>query len=116
MKSRVRLDDSTWARIFSFLKSQPDVRIANPKQCRRFLEAVLWITRTGAQWRELPSRFGKWNTIYKRYRRWCRRGIWTRLLQASIDDPDLEQLIPDSTVIRAHPCAAGAKGGSNISP
>jgi len=68
MKSRVKLDDATWIRIFSFLKFQPDVRIANPKQCRRFLEAVLWITRTGAQWRELPRQFGKWNTIYKRYR------------------------------------------------
>jgi len=114
MNSRVKLDDSSWASIFRFLKSQPDVRIGNPKQCRRFLEGVLWIARTGAQWRELPSRFGKWNTIYQRYRRWCQQGIWTRLLETAINEPDLENLIPDSTVIRAHPCAAGAKGGNNL--
>ena len=112
MNSRVNLDDWSWQQIFTFLKQQKDVRIGDPKTCRRFLEGVLWITRTGAQWRELPKRFGKWNSVYKRYQRWCEKGIWERLLTEVSQSADLESLIPDSTVIRAHPCAAGSKSGA----
>lgn len=115
MKSRVRLDDFAWQQIYAFLLHQEDVRICDPKACRRFLDGVLWVTRTGAQWRELPKRFGKWNSVYKRYQRWCQKGIWQRLLTELPQSADLESLIPDSTVIRAHPCAAGAKGGNNTS-
>ncbi|NEP29009.1 transposase [Moorena sp. SIO3I6] len=115
MKSRAKLDDFSWQQIFSFLRKQDDIRIRDPKACRRFLNGVLWVTRTGAQWRELPRRFGKWNSVYKRYQRWSQRGIWQRLLTEVSHSADLESIIPDSTVIRAHPCAAGAKGGKTIS-
>ena len=114
MTSRVKLDDFAWQKIFVFLRQQKDIRIGQPQDCRLFFDAVLWITRTGAQWRELPSKLGKWNSIYKRYQRWCQRGIWSRLLEYFSTDAELENLIPDSTIIRAHPCAAGAKGGKKI--
>src|SRR5687767_15386206 len=75
---------------------------------RLFVDAVLWIAKTGAPWRDLPERFGDWNSVWKRFDRWARRGAWQRLF-AALQDPDLEWLILDSTVIRAHPHAAGAK-------
>ena len=114
MTSRIKIDDFAWHKIFLFLRQQKDIRVGQPQQCRLFLNAVLWITRTGAQWRELPSDFGKWNSIYKRYQRWCQKNIWSRLLEYFSGDPELDNLIPDTTIIRAHPCAAGAKGGNQI--
>jgi transposase len=111
-----KIRDDQWSKILQFLRSCPHVYVGNEANCRRFVEAVLWLTRTGAQWRELPEeRFGKWNSIYKRYARWCEKDIWNHMLDHFADNPDLEYLIPDSTTVRAHPCAAGAprvKGGN----
>lgn len=64
--------------------------------------------RTGAQWRELPERYGKWNSVYKRFARWNDNNIWEKMHHHFADDPDMENIILDSTIIRAHPCAAGA--------
>ena len=75
---------------------------------RRFVNAVLWVARTGAPWRDLPTRFGKWNTAWRRFRRWAGAGVWDRVL-AAVRDPDVSTLVMDSTVVRAHPCAAGAR-------
>ena len=70
--------------------------------------------RTGAQWRDLPSELGQSNAVFKRFARWSDQGVWTQMHEHFIEDPDREWLLIDSTVVRAHPCAAGApqaKGG-----
>jgi transposase len=84
------------------------------KDNRLFVNAVLWMAKTGAPWPDLPERFGKWDTAYKRFNRWAQKGVWQRLLR-ELQDPDLEWLILDSTVIRAHQHAAGKKGGNRRS-
>jgi len=86
-------------------------RLQTPPQ---FLEAVLWIMRTGAPWRDLPDEYGRWHTVYMRFPRWAKKGIWQRVADRIATDPDFEWVAIDSTIVRAHQHAAGAKGGSRI--
>ena len=106
----VRLEDEHWTRIVAFLRNDPHAYVGKDEAaCRRFVEAVLWINRSGAQWRLLPAEYGRWNTVYKRFARWCEHGVWERMLVHFADDPDMENGMIDSTIVRAHPCAAGAE-------
>src|SRR5215470_132421 len=82
---------------------------------RMFVEGVLWIVRTGAPWRDLPEVFGEWNSVFRRFSRWSQK-LWQRVFEAMSDDPDFEYLIIDSTIVRAHQHASGAKGGLKIRP
>jgi len=105
---KIFLRDDQWLKISAFLKNEPCVRSGNGHAVRLFIEAVLWIMRSGAPWRLLPEEYGLWNTVYIRFARRSGKDVWGRLFAFCARDPDLELLIPDSTVIRAHPCAAGA--------
>ena len=73
------------------------------------MDAVLWLVRAGAPWRDLPEEFGKWNSVFIRFRRWAKKGVWKRLFAELGENPDLEYLIIDSTIVWAHQHAAGAK-------
>jgi transposase len=108
MLHRHAISDANWERIKDLLPGRPGDPGWTAKDNRLFIDAVLWIGKTGVPWRDLPERFGKWNTVWRRFDRWARKGTWRQVFDA-LQDPDLEWLILDSTIIRAHPHAAGAK-------
>ena len=105
----VKLTDEQWMKVRAFLRNDPKAYVgSDEKACRRFVEGVIWIDRSGAQWRLLPAEYGNWNSVYKRFARWCDHGVWERMLAHFADDPDMENVMLDGTIVRAHPCAAGA--------
>ena len=105
---RYAISDNDFERIEALLPGQPGKLGRNAKNNRLFIDAVLWIARTGAPWADLPERFGKANTVYKRFERWGKRGVWEQVHHA-LQDPDLEWLMLDGSVVRAHQHAAGKK-------
>ncbi len=106
---KVRLSDEQWQKILPFLQTCSNIYVGQENECRQFLEAVLWIARSGAQWRLLPAEYGNWNTIYKRFARWSQANVFEKLFEFCASDTDLEHLLIDSTIVRAHPAAAGAQ-------
>jgi len=113
-KVRLVLSDAQWKRIEKLCVGKPEDVGGTGANNRMFVEAVLWIARTGSPWRDLPDVFGKWNSVFVRFNRWSERGVWQRLFAVLADDPDFEYLIVDSTIVRAHQHSAGAKGGLKI--
>jgi putative transposase len=101
-------------RVYTLLQQEPKIHTKERERERRFLEAVYWMDRSGAQWRLLPERYGAWNSVYKRFARWADLGVWARLFDAVADDPDLQSVMLDATVVRAHACAAGAPSKRGI--
>lgn len=111
-KHRHELTDEQWARIKDFLPGQPSQPGDNGKDNRQFVNAVFWIAKTGAPWRDLPKRLGDWKNTHKRFSRWAKKGVWETIFKDLNADTDLEWLMIDSTVNRAHQHAAGAKKGA----
>jgi|CXWL01.1.fsa_nt_gi transposase len=108
MANRLEISDEEWGVICPILKAHARVRLCDEAKCRAFLVAVLWMLRSGAQWRLLPESLGHWNSVFKRFSRWCEHGVWKALHEGCIHLPDLQTVFIDSTVARAHACAAGA--------
>src|SRR6266852_130769 len=92
--SRLVLSDAHWDRMSGLIIGRPDQK--------------------GSTWRDLPEAFGEWNSVFRRFSRWSQKGVWQRIFAAMSDDPDFEYLIVDSTIVRAHQHASGAKRGLRI--
>lgn len=106
------INDTDWQTIYGHLQCLKGIRIAKAQGTRRFIEGVYFMMRTGAQWRELPAQYGKWRSVHKRYESWCRKDIWNQILRLLSKDYDGESIMIDTTIVRAHPCAAGAQQSS----
>jgi transposase len=108
-----QLSDDQWAQVENLLPPNGK-RGGQWKDHRLMIDAILWILSDGGRWRNLPERFGPWQSVYDRFRNWTRRGIWKRLLdhlqarRMNRDEIDWELFAIDGTVIRAHQSAAGA--------
>ena len=111
---RLVLSDGQWERIAQHIIGDERTRGSSGRDNWMFVESVLWIVRTGASWRDLPEAFGAWNSAFRRFSRWNAKGVWQRIFAAMADDADFEYLIVDSTMVRAHQHAAGAKRGLKI--
>lgn len=112
------LTNEQWERLKPLLPPQKP-KVGRPAEDhRRIINGILWIDRTGAPWRDLPERYGPWRTVASRFYRWQQAGIWDGILKALQQDSDAEDELDwqthyvDSTIVRAHQHAAGAKGGS----
>ena len=111
--ARLLMEDAEWGFFEPFLMAVRGQGGRPALNHRLVLDGIFWIARTGAAWRDLPEEFGKWSSVYRQFRRWTLSGLWELVLDALNDSgavPDGVQMI-DSTVIRAHHLAAGAKGG-----
>ena len=106
------LSDEEWAFFAPFVIETGARRGRPPADHRRVLYAIFWISRTGAPWRDLPAELSNWNSVHRQCRRWMASGLWDVMLQALAEGggDDALQMI-DSTIVRAHHCAAGARGG-----
>lgn len=116
------LTDEQWAALAPHLPPQRAATGRPAKDHRTVVEGILWRLRTGAPWRDLPGRYGPWQSAYTRFRRWQAAGVWDRALvalQAEADargDLDWSLHVVDGTVVRAHQHAAGAKKGAATAP
>ena len=115
-QDRFGVRDAVWAKIAPLLPGKASDSGVTAKDNRLFLEAVLWRVRTGAPWRDLPSGFGHWNSVFQRFRRWVKSGVFERVFACLSDEPDFEYALVDGTIVTAHHKASGARGGPAIRP
>ena len=112
--SRRTRTDAQWARIADLVPGKAGDPGATGKDTRRFIDAVLWMARTGSPWRDLPGEFGPWNTVHKRFLEWAKLEVWDDLLRMLSINADPEAIIIDATFIKLHQHGTGAKGGTSI--
>jgi transposase len=110
------LNDEHWQRIAPLLPGKAGDPGRRGVDNRLFVEAVLWLVRAGAPWRDLLPRFGKWGTVWKRFRRWAEKGVFERIFAALSKDPDFEYALIDGTIVKVHRHGTGARGGLKIRP
>lgn len=110
------LTDSQWAKIEPLCSGKAADPGRSAADNRLFIEAVLWIIRTGSPWRDLPVEFGNWNSVFQRYRRWIKADRFRQIFTALSDSPDMEYAMIDATIIKVHRHGQGAKGGPGIRP
>jgi transposase len=111
-QNRHDISDQVWILLSPHLPGQAGQWGGIAEDNRSFLNGVFWILRTGAPWRDLPPQYGKWNSVYQRFRRWRDAGIWEKILEQLIEDPDFEWLMIDASHIKVHSQGTGAVGGN----
>ena len=116
MNVRCVLTDSQWEKMQTHCPGKASDPGRTGAGNRRYVEAVLWIVRTGSPWRDLPAYFGKWNTTFKRFRRWVDADVFQRLFDALSGEPDMEYAMVDATIVKVHRHGQGAKGGLRDRP
>ncbi|WP_341750153.1 transposase [Candidatus Tisiphia endosymbiont of Sialis lutaria] len=101
------IEDQAWEAILSFFKKKKAIHNKNEEKIRQFIEAIWFIARTGCQWRLLPNYYGCWYSVYRRFKRWVDKGIWEALMDHVKVDVDMESMMIDATIVRAHACSSG---------
>jgi transposase len=114
MAKRYELSNEQWRRIEHLLPGKEGDPGRTGDDNRLFVNAVLWVLRSGARWSDLPERYGKYKSVHKRFARWAEKGIWERVFESLTGDPDNQYLMLDTTLVRAHQQAATGKGGTAI--
>ncbi len=109
---RYELSASQWRKIEGILPGRKGSVGVTAKDNRLFVNGVLWVLRSGAHWKHLPAYYGNWKSVHKRFTRWSRSGVWERIFDLLLADPDNSYIMIDSTVVRAHQQAACGKGGA----
>jgi transposase len=112
MAKRYELTAAQWERLEPLLPGKAGDPGRTAADNRLFVNAVLWVLRSGAHWCDLPERYGKWKSVHQRFGRWAKAGVWERVFDALIDDADNQYLMLDTTLVRAHQQAATGKGGT----
>ena len=110
------ISDAQWGIIEPFCLGKKSDPGQTGRDARLFMEAVLWIVRTGAQWRELPGEFGKGNSVFKRFRRWVQADAFYRMFKVLSSGSDFEYAMIDGTIVKVHRSGQGAKGGLSARP
>ncbi len=106
------ISDRAWQILEPRLPGGPG-KVGRPAQNnRRFINAVFWVLRTGAPWRDLPPDYGDWGNTHRRFIRWRNKNVWAELQEALVDDPDFEWLMIDASYIKVHQHGTGARGGN----
>jgi transposase len=111
---RYELTQAQWERIAPMLPGKDSDPGRTGGDNRLFVNGCLWVLRSGAHWRDLPERYGKWKTLHKRFTRWAKAGVWDEVFASLIKARDNRYLMLDSTLVRAHQQAATGKGGAKI--
>jgi transposase len=108
---RFDLSDEEWALLEPLM---PEARKSVRADDRRIMNAIFYVLRTGMPWRDLPERYGPYTTAYNRFNRWSRRGVWRRVFDRLASKSRDSLYLIDSTIVKAHRAASGAKGGRKI--
>jgi putative transposase len=111
---RLVLTDHQWTLMEPHLPGKSGSPGRTGADNRLFIEAVLWLARTDSRWRDLPAFFGNWNSVFVRFSRWSKDGVWDRLFSAIADVPDFEYIMNDSTIVCTHQHAADKKSGLKL--
>ena len=106
------ISDAFWEKLAPHLPGRKGTPGVTAKDNRLFINAVFWILRTGSPWRDLPPDYGKWKNAHRRFCRWRDKGVWEKLLELLVDEPDYEWLMIDASYIKVHQDGTGARGGN----